>query len=579
MAKPTIKFVFKENPDGSRTDIESDDFFGCSSPYTQRWNTTDKERFHEERIAIEKGEVKYLCGGCCKPVVLRGGKSEEGVTMYFRHKGDAPEDCPFEDGRSLSEQQIRALKYKGKQESLLHEKLKYFIATALEEEGFETDVEKTLKINPSQSRRPDVLAHNPLTQQTIVLEIQMSTTFLNVVVERMSDYYSIGYSVIWVYNQFKPEAYTTKDTYQFHNNNVFILDDEMMDLSLKNNKLTFRIYYLEYEDIGKPSPKSEWKNRIVTLADLTFDSKKGVYFFDSKKRRDQIIAKIEQRESCYRDIHNGLSKMSTLEHLGNSEIDAIISCGDADIVSRIKNSIRDGLSGEITPQNITSLFQWLEILKRRAMNPEYEEIKSTIRNEIIYKDKYHNCHVLDWDGFNILNHPSIIEETQLIFALYHLGYWPDEIETALIKKTMLNEYKKTQRDTKASDSFLYSLTHYFLQKITTESSNIRERKELITLYLENYSFISCIIAITTRRFVEHNFQNIREFCNYVWDHHYSYCSVFLRIMDNSKLDLQEFISNKGVDHYGRIKKAAIGQGISQTLSRLMSILIPKIWDK
>ena len=104
MAKPTIEFVFKENSDGSRTEIESADFFGCTSPYTFRWNTTDKERFHEERIAIESGEVKYVCGGCQTPVVLRGGRNEEGVTMHFRHKGDAPEDCPFEEGQTLSEE-------------------------------------------------------------------------------------------------------------------------------------------------------------------------------------------------------------------------------------------------------------------------------------------------------------------------------------------------------------------------------------------------------------------------------------------------------------------------------------------
>ena len=578
MANPTIKFVFKENPDGSRTDIESDDFFGCTSPYTQRWNTTDKERFHEERIAIEKGEVRYLCGACCKPVVLRGGRSEEGVSMYFRHKGDAPEDCPFEEGRSLSEQQMRALKYKGKQESHLHERLKCFIASTLEEEGFEVEIEKTLRINHTQSRRPDVLAHNPLTQQNIVFEIQMSTTFLNVVVGRMSDYSSIDYSVIWVFNEFEPEVYTTKDTYQFQNNNVFILDDEMMDLSLKNNELTFRVYYLEYEDVGAPSPKSEWKNTVVTLEDLTFDSKRGVYFFDSKKSRDQIISKIEQRERTYRNIQGGLSKMGNLERLDQAEIDAIITSPDEDIDDHIKDSIRDGLYGEITHHNITSLFQWLEMLKERAMNNEYEEVKSFIKNEIVYNDNYQNSHVWDWDGFNILNHPSIIENTQFIFSIYHLGYWPEEIEAEDIEKTMMDEYKKTQRDKKAPDSFLYSLTHYFLLKITMESSNIRERKELITLYLENYSFISCIIAVTMRRFVEHDFSNLIGFCNYVWNHCNSFCAVFLRILHNSKIDPSEFISKKGVDHYDKIKKAAQDQVISHTMSRLMSILIPKVWN-
>ena len=394
----------------------------------------------------------------------------------------------------------------------------------------------------------------------------------------MSDYSSIDYSVIWLFNQFEPEVYTTKDTYQFQNNNVFILDDEMMDLSLKNKKLTFRVYYLEYEDAGTPSPKSEWKNAIVTLADLTFDSKRGVYFFDAKKNRDQIISKIERREITFRNIHGGLSKISDLERLGQAEIDAIITSSDEDIEGRIRDSIRHGLLyGEITRQNITSLFQWLEILKRRAMNSDYEEVKSLIKKEIVDSGNYQDCHVWDWDGFNILNHSSIIEDTRFIFSIYHLGYLPDEMDAEDIEKTMMDEYKNTQRDKKAPESFLHSLTHYFLLKIALESSNIRERKELITFYLENYSFISCIIAVTMRRFVEHDFSNLIGFCNYVWHHCNCHCATFLRIMDNSKIDPKEFTSKKGVDHYSRIKKAARGQGISQTMSRLMSILIPKVW--
>lgn len=580
MANPTIKFVFKENPDGSRTDIESDDFFGCTSPYTQRWNTVDKERFHEERIAIEKGEVIYLCGGCLKPVVLRGGRTEEGVTMYFRHKGDAPEDCPFEEGHSLSERQIRALKYKGKQESFLHEKLKCFIATTVEREGFEVDIEKTLKINSHQSRRPDVLAHNPFTQQNIVFEIQMSTTFLNVVVGRMSDYSSINYSVIWVFNEFEPEVYTTKDTYQFQNNNVFVLDDEMMNLSSENNKLTFRVYYLEYEDIGESSPKSVWKNTIVTLTDLTFDSEKGVYYFDSKINRQRVISRIEQRERLYSSISNGLSKLKSISHLEQSEIDAICSSSEDDMDRRIEDAINEGLQNEkIMPQNISSIFQWLEILNHRKLRSKYEEVKSYVRYEILSNSDYRESQVWNWDGFNIFNHPSIIEDVRFLFSLYHLGYWPDEDDAALIKEIMEDEYKNTQRDQKASDQFLFSLTHFFLLKITIESANFRERKELLDLYFDSFSFISCVIAVTMRRFVEHDFSNIIGFCNYVWNHCNSLCKVFLRVIDNSNIDPKILISKKGVNHYAKIKIASKNQDIDESMDRLLSIIIPKVWNK
>lgn len=577
MAKPTIRFVFKENPDGSRTEIDSDDFFGCTSPYTMRWNTADKERFHEERIAIEQGKVRYICGGCQNPVVLRGGRNEEGVSMYFRHRGDAPEDCPFEGDREpLSESQMRALKNNGLQESLLHDKLKCFIADILERQGYTTSIERTLKINAKQSRRPDVLAQKD--GRIIVFEIQMSTTFLNVVVGRMNDYNSVNHSVIWVFHKFEPDVYTTKDTYQFQNNNVFILDEEMMDLSLKNNSLAFRVHYLEYDDIGESSPKSEWKDRIVGLDDLVFDSPNGVYYFDSKTSRKQVVEKIEQREEYHRNINEGLCDISALECLDQSKIDALCSSSDEDIDGRIEDAVKEGLYGEITPNNIISLFQWLEILKQRGISSKYEFVKSVIRNEIVYKPEYQERYIWDWDGFNLFNHPTIIEDIQLLFAIYHLGYWPNDDESSFIDKTMRAEYVKTHRDQKANDSFLNSLTHFFLNRIVAESSNIRERKELISLYFQNLSFISCVIAVTMRRFVEHDFSNLIGFCNYVWDHCKPLCKVFLRVIDNAKIAPQSLISKKGTNHYVKIKTASQGQSISPAMDRLLSIIIPKVWN-
>lgn len=498
--------------------------------------------------------------------------------MHFRHKGDAPEDCPFEEGQTLSEEQIRVLKYKGLQESLLHDKLKCFIALVLEKQGYRVSIEKTLRINPKQSRRPDVLAINLTNQRSIVFEIQMSTTFLNVVVGRMTDYSSINHSVVWIFHKFEPEVYTTKDTYQFQNNNVFILDDEMMHLSLKNNMLTLMAHYLEYEDIGESSPKSEWKNKIVTLDDLIFDSKEGVYYFDSKANRDQVIAKIEQRERFYNNICSGLSKISSLVQLDQSEIDAICSSSDEYIDIQIEDSIKKGLYGEITRHNITSLFQWIEIMKRRGIDYKYENVKSIVRNEIFSKSEYKEFHIFSWGGFNLCNHPSIIEDIHFLFSLYHLGYCPDENDADIIEKTMKDEYRKTQRDKKASDKFLYSLTHFFLLKITVESSSIREKKDLINLYHENFSFISCVIAVTVRRFVEHNFSNLIGFCNYVWNHCNSLCKVFLRVVDNTEIDSEILVGKKGIDHYNRIKIAAQSQSISPTMDRLLSIIIPKVWN-
>lgn len=144
---------------------------------------------------------------------------------------------------------------------------------------------------------------------------------------------------------------------------------------------------------------------------------------------------------------------------------------------------------------------------------------------------------------------------------------------------MTNECKNTQRDQKASDQFLFSLTHFFLLKITKESTNFRERRELLELYLDSFSFISCVIAVTMRRFVEHDFSNIIGFCNYIWNHCNPLCKVFLRVIDNSNVDSKLLISKKGVNHYAKIKIASQSQSIDESMDRLLSIIIPKVWNK
>lgn len=149
-----------------------------------------------------------------------------------------------------------------------------------------------------------------------------------------------------------------------------------------------------------------------------------------------------------------------------------------------------------------------------------------------------------------------------MFYALHRRYWPDEDDASLIEEIMTNEYKNTQRDQKASDQFLFSLTHLFLLKITRESANFRERKELLDLYFYSFSFISCVIAVTMRRFIEHDFFNIIGFCNYVWNHCNSLCKVFLRVIDHSNIDPKILISKKGVNHYAKIKIASKNQSIA-----------------
>lgn len=580
MSKPTIQFVFRENSNGSRIAIDSEDYFECTCELTQRWDTPEKERFHEERIAIENNKVTYLCGGCLNPVVIRGGGGSN-FRLHFKHKYTPPLDCIFEDYFQPSEKDIRERKYHGLQESSLHERLKLFIANILEQNGFQTEVEKTLLINESQHRRPDVLCKNLKTDRNIVFEIQMSTTFLHVIVDRMKDYSSIGYHVIWIFNEFQPELYTTKDTYQFQNNNIFILDEKMITLSSQNNELYLKCHYLTYYDSGKISPGTKWEKKIVTMNDLTFDCTKGVYYFDSKANRIEIEDKIREREELKQKGQEVFDKLKSLIPIDKQEFYFLKMMYESSpkAVSMIEEIIEDTIRTKIGKDNIFVFFQWLEILFQLNYTKQYKIFKDKIKETLLYDSEIKSQYFWGGEIFRILNHPDIIKDQYYLYSLYHLGYLPDKDEQIKIESKVREYFNIIKIDSTKRNEFAVFLNHFYLLSIAKHSKLKHENQNLLELYYKNFPFIACIVAITTKQFIVLNYNNLCEFCNYVVNNYKRFCKIFIQIIDNSNIKEKDLISKKGVNHYQRIKLFSKNQIIPSNMDKLMSIIIPKNWNK
>ncbi|MCH5223130.1 MAG: hypothetical protein J1E82_03745 [Muribaculaceae bacterium] len=579
MSKPTIQFVFRENSNGSRIAIESEDFFECTCELTQRWDTPEKERFHEERIAIENNKVTYLCGGCLNPVVIRGGGSN--FRLHFKHKHTPPSNCIFEDSFQLTEEEIRERKYHGLQESSLHERLKLFIAKILEKKGYQTEVEKTLTINKNQRRRPDVLCKDLRTDRNLVFEIQMSTTFLHVIVDRMKDYFSIGYHVIWIFNEFQPDLYTTKDTYQFQNNNIFILDEEMITLSSQNNELYLKCVYLTYYDSDKISPGTKWEEKIITMNDLTFDCTKGVYYFDSKANRIEIEDKLREREELKQKGKEVFDKLKSLIPIDKQEFYFLKMMYESspESVSIIEEIIEDTIGKRIDKDNIFVFFQWLEILNQLNYAEKYKFLKAKIKDVLRYDPDIKSQYFWGGEIFKILNHPDIIGDPFYLYSLYHLGYIPDEDEAIIIEKKVRDIYRKIKSEPNNVTEFGVSLNHFYLLSIAKHSKLRHENQNLLELYYENFPFIACIVAITTKQFIELNYNNLCEFYNHVINNYKRFCKIFIRVIDNSNIKEKDLISKKGLNHYQRIKLLSKNQIIPTNMDKLMSIIIPKNWNK
>ncbi|EMK3321522.1 hypothetical protein V8049_004505, partial [Vibrio vulnificus] len=154
-------------------------------------DTTDEKILFELRTEIAKNQKNtpvVLCNVCFQPVLLKGTPQR---TKYFAHVKDS-EDCPIKTTTNLTAEEILAMKYNGQKEGRLHREGKETIAQYLRADSlFHSDVhvEKTFREKhptgiAKRWRRPDISATLLKDSREVVFELQVSTTFLDVIISR-----------------------------------------------------------------------------------------------------------------------------------------------------------------------------------------------------------------------------------------------------------------------------------------------------------------------------------------------------------------------------------------------------------
>ena len=192
--------------------------------------------------AIQLNQPRFVCSHCRQMVKISGKSTIKGKVSFFSHLHDS-DDCDIKTTSQLSKEDIEARKYGMVSER--HKRLKSFISTYLENCADVSDVMVSKRVNSDipylNWRCPDVTALYK--GKKLVFEIQLSTTFLSVIVDRDIFYRLNNYYVIWVFNFDNEENKLTlenllaKDIYYANKRNVFILDKEAMEKSQKDNKL------------------------------------------------------------------------------------------------------------------------------------------------------------------------------------------------------------------------------------------------------------------------------------------------------------------------------------------------------
>ncbi len=263
-------------------------------------------RIVEARIQAEN--PIYACNSCGQPVVFRCHWVPQSTehTFYFKHL-HASGDCPIKTDSTHTKDEIRCMKYNGAKESRTHIELKSYLAEQLRKDHrfTEIQVEKIVKGTGSWSRKwkkPDISAL--FNGKLVVFEIQLSTTFLDVIVSREVFYLNEEASIFWIFNNLNPESSpraTEKDVFFNNKSNALSINDRSKELSLNDGQLVFTGHFKKpYFDPESNTIKEAWDEMPVKFDDIKFDPlTHKPYFISFDTQHEQAIA--EQRKAKIRE--------------------------------------------------------------------------------------------------------------------------------------------------------------------------------------------------------------------------------------------------------------------------------------
>lgn len=284
--------------------IEAKDFFSQNESELMLW----RRNLQEEYLM---GEARFICPECKQPVKISGHKLQRGRVCYFTHfKGS--DDCVYKTGTNRTKEEIERQKYSLIQESLRHKRLKALIEKDLRGEKSQSlgisnvECEKHIssQIPYLNFRRPDVYAE--YNGRKLVFELQLSTTFVSVIVERDIFYRLNGFDIIWVFNFEDNNEYVNlhnlmcKDIYYANKRNVFIFDKEAQERSEEEKQLILKCRWLDENGVWSP-------DRFVYINDFLFDEENHKpYIFDADKayleKHPEILENRKQLEHSREDI-------------------------------------------------------------------------------------------------------------------------------------------------------------------------------------------------------------------------------------------------------------------------------------
>ena len=250
----------------------------------------------------------FKCYYCKQLIRIRGGKSapqkRKAEIFHFAHLKDS-NDCHIKTNNQFTKEEVDRIKYNGAKESILHQNIKEHIADSLRRNQdtnrgiTQIEVERVISDKVDKEwKKPDINAY--FQTKRIAIELQLSTTWLDVITRRQHFYKEHGIYILWVFNYFNLvddiRKLTFNDVVYTNNQNAYVFDDEMYERSIAENDLIVKCYYKKYYKKGYEIVE-EWDNCFIKLSDLTFDEKNfRIFYHDSENQKKEIEEKINNQK-------------------------------------------------------------------------------------------------------------------------------------------------------------------------------------------------------------------------------------------------------------------------------------------
>jgi len=263
-----------------------------------------QERRRNEEFRREANPL-YVCAYCNQPLVIRGHPGGT-PTMHFKHPVHSG-DCPWKTPDRYTPEEMLRMKYNGAKESQLHQHMKSWIAASLQSDPTFSEIypEKVVKHKgiSKEWRKPDIQAQYQ--QQPVVFEIQLSTTFLSVIVARDLFYKQNQTFILWIFNKFyedfDEQRFTEKDILYANRNNIFVVNETTCERSQQEQNFVLLCYYLE-PYLEEAQIHHRWRHKYIRFQELTLDySNYRTYFYDSHAayQRYEIQRKTKLLEEAF----------------------------------------------------------------------------------------------------------------------------------------------------------------------------------------------------------------------------------------------------------------------------------------